>query len=168
MSKIGIVLLLVLLLSCKGEKKAEKIDTHPVGKTISEFEVVETMKGKVLWRLGAKKAYIYGDTTVINDVHLSFYDTDGEVSSVLTSDSGYVFPSSDMLAKGNVVVTSMESGRILKTETLYWKQKREKIVSEDSVTIVTEDGVVKGNCFESNPNLTEIKMREVKAKGEQR
>jgi LPS export ABC transporter protein LptC len=168
MSKVRIVLLFVILLSCKREKKPEEIGTRPVDKTIREFEVVETVKGKVLWRLGAERAYVFRDTTLIYDVHLSFYNIDGKISSVLTSDSGYVFPSGDMLAKGNVVVTSMESGRILKTETLSWKQKRKKIVSGDSVTIIVEDGVVKGSGFESNPNLTEMKIKEMRAKGEER
>jgi LPS export ABC transporter protein LptC len=158
MSKVRIVLLFVILLSCKREKKPEEIGTRPV----------ETVKGKVLWRLGAERAYVFRDTTLIYDVHLSFYNIDGKISSVLTSDSGYVFPSGDMLAKGNVVVTSMESGRILKTETLSWKQKRKKIVSGDSVTIIVEDGVVKGSGFESNPNLTEMKIKEMRAKGEER
>ncbi len=169
MSKIRIVLLIFLfLLSCKREREPGKIDTRPVDKTIEKFEVVETIKGKMLWRLCAERAYVYGDTTLICDVHLFFYNTEEETSSVLTSDSGYVFPSGDMLAKGNVVVTSMESGRILKTEILSWEQERGKIVSKESVTIITENGVIKGNAFESSPNLTEIKIREVRATGEEK
>jgi len=169
MNNIIIVLLLVLFnLSCNEEKKPETMDTHPADKTMKKFEVVETMKGGILWRLRADSADVYEDTTLIYDVDISFYDADGEISSILTSDSGYIFPSGDMLAKGNVVVTSMESGRILKTETLFWRQEKEKIMSEDSVTIIVEDGIVEGDGFESDPNLTKIKIRKIRAVGDER
>ncbi len=167
MKKLNTFLLFtLLLLSCGKEGTNKKAEEHTADKTIQEFEVVETVRGKILWRLQAKRADISGDTSRINDVNLSFYDLDEKISSILTADAGYVFPSGDMLAKGNVVVISMESGRKLFTETLSWKQEKYKIVSDDSVTIFTEDGIIKGDNFESNPNLTEIKIREMRAVGE--
>ncbi len=167
MSYLRVLLIcVILLLSCKEKNKEESFKIHSADKTIQEFEVVETVMGRMLWRLQAKKASISGDTTKIIDVNLSFYDSKGAISSILTSDSGYVFSSGTMLASGSVVVRSMESGRKLKGETLYWKQEQGRIFSHERVTIFTEDGIIVGDNFESNPTLTNIKIREVKAVGE--
>ncbi|MCD5384067.1 LPS export ABC transporter periplasmic protein LptC [candidate division WOR-3 bacterium] len=157
-----VIVLLFLLFSCNVEEKSEEVERLGVDKRVKRFEVVETVRGKIKWKLLSERAYVYEDTTVIHNVHLSFYNEFEEVSSILTSDSAYLFVSGDMRAEGNVVVTSMETDRILKTERLFWEQERERIVSRDSVTIKKENRVLRGRDFESNPDLTEIKMRGIR------
>lgn len=168
-ANLNIILLCsLLILSCRKEKEEERVGIHKADKTIQNFKVVETVRGKILWRLDAKKANIYSDTTVVNDLKLIFYDQDGNISSVLTADTGYTYPSGDLLARGGVHVESVDPRRILTTKTLYWKHEGNKIVSKDSVTIFTEDGLIKGTNFESNPDLTEIKLQQMVGVGEER
>ena len=58
----------------------------------------------------------------------------------------------DMVAYGNVVVVS-DSGVTLYTDTLYWDNGNQKIISKIPVMIISENDSLYGDTFISDPSL---------------
>ena len=70
--------------------------------------------------------------------------------------------SRDFEAIGDVLVVS-EDGRTLRTERLSWVDRRQRIVSEDFVTMTTADGdTLQGDGFESDQSLNYWTIRRPK------
>lgn len=89
-----------------------------------------------------------------NGVVVDFYNNEGQHTSNLVAQEGKMHENSgDVEALGNVVVVS-DSGITLFTEHLRWNNRREKIVSEEFVTIATPAGdTLYGHGFESDQLL---------------
>lgn len=88
-----------------------------------------------------------------NQVAVDFFDSNERHMSHLTADRALVYENSnDFLAQGNVVVVS-DSGLTLYTEEVKWEHRREKIVSETFITLVTEQDTLYGVGFESDSDL---------------
>ena len=103
-----------------------------------------------------------GITEMDEGVRIQFFDRDGTVSSVLTSDTVVLEDKTkDIEAGGNVVVTSKDSVR-LETDLLRWDHRKERIFADGWVRISSKEGVETGVGFESDPDLRRWSMREVK------
>lgn len=105
----------------------------------------------------AKEHRVSFDDGVVVD----FYGKNGEHSSKLTSERGILYESNnDVEALGNVIVVS-DSGTTLHTEKLRWLSQREKIVSDEFVTITTAKGdSLYGKGFESDATMKEWSIRQ--------
>ena len=108
-----------------------------------------------------KQKTVYFDEGVIVD----FYDKDGRHTSKLTSDKGKLDEKTNGVeAYDNVVVVS-DSGVTLETEKLWWDNEIEKVVTDQFVTITTvEKDTLYGVGFESDQNLTNLIIKDVRGK----
>jgi LPS export ABC transporter protein LptC len=105
-------------------------------------------------------------TLLDGGVHLDFFDEYGRHSSVLTSESGKADESTNNLeAIGNVVVTS-DSGVVVRTQHMYWDNKRQKIYSDDFVRITSPKETLQGAGFESDQNLHNYRIFKVSGSSE--
>jgi LPS export ABC transporter protein LptC len=94
---------------------------------------------------GIRKAVLFADhlqkfedenLTYLDNVKIDFYDENENISSVLTSKRGRVNElSRDMFAIDSVVAIS-DSGVVLTTDELVWKNKEKKIMTDKFVTII--------------------------------
>ena len=92
-------------------------------------------------------------TLISEGVKVDFYNSQGEHTSVLTSEGGEVKDQNqNMTAYGNVIVVS-DSGLTLYTDTLLWDNEKQKIISEIPVMITSEKDTLFGDSFISDPNL---------------
>lgn len=111
---------------------------------------------------GILKAILYTDNlkvyerpkeTLLEGVHIDFYDEFGQKSSKLTSKFGKIDDlSKNMYAIDSVVAVS-DSGVVLTSDELLWKNKEKKIVTEKFVRIVSEDEIIEGYGLESDQDL---------------
>ncbi|MDE3059322.1 MAG: LPS export ABC transporter periplasmic protein LptC [Bacteroidota bacterium] len=100
-------------------------------------------------------------TLLDSGVHLDFFDADGKHSSVLTAESGKADEGTyNLEAVGNVVVTS-DSGVVVRTQRMYWDNKRQKIYSDDFVRITSPKEKLQGTGFESDQNLHNYRIFKV-------
>lgn len=85
---------------------------------------------------------------------VDFYNTAGQHTSNLVSERGVLYEgTNDVEASGKVVVKS-DSGMTVWTSRLRWENTRQKIVSNDFVTIATaENDTLHGHGFISDQNL---------------
>jgi hypothetical protein len=65
----------------------------------------------------------------------------------------------DVVALGNVVVIS-DSGITLRSDSLRWDSRRQKVLTEAFVTIARANGeTLRGFGFESDPNLKHLSIK---------
>ena len=161
---IKIIFLLIIslvLISCSDEKLKPKIDQSITSEELPDQEsniatITFTEEGKL-------KAILYADNIqvssekkekLLRNMKIDFFNDEEKNSSVLTSLHGKIDDNTqDMYAIDSVVAVS-DSGVVLTTDELVWKNKSKKIVTDKFVRIVNKDEVIEGYGFESDQNLT--------------
>ncbi|MFA5033374.1 MAG: LPS export ABC transporter periplasmic protein LptC [bacterium] len=165
----NILILLLLTAGCKGQKKHDSVSDFeknlPDGsQVIMNFNLTECANGETSFKLAASKAIVYSETTLVYRIKLNFFKK-GAFYGELLADSGTLFTETDdMEAFGNVKVTGIE-GAVLESNELKWSNARQKIYTEEQVLITTKDKKISGKNFESNPDLTNIKLKETSGSG---
>jgi LPS export ABC transporter protein LptC len=87
-----------------------------------------------------------------------FFDERGQQTSVLTSEEGKVDEYTNNLeAQRNVVVTSNDQ-TTLKTQKLFWDNRRALIHTPEFVQITTPKERLQGHGFESEQNLKNYRI----------
>jgi len=97
--------------------------------------------------------------TILKDgVRVDFYNEEGVLRSILTSEEGKVYDDKqDMYANGHVVVRS-ENGTTLYTNELFWNNSEQKIISKVPVKITTLSDTLYGDTFKSDPDLVDYEI----------
>ena len=150
--------MMILLLGCSpAEEEVIEIDEKKYPDQESwNTEIILTKNGQ-------KRAIVLaGHLTKNNDestmvldeiVDVDFFDAEQSHLSHLKSHQARVNETTnDLLASGNVVVVS-DSGETLFTEELRWDHRRERIISEVFITMVSDQDTLTGIGFESDSDL---------------
>ena len=115
-----------------------------------------TDSGKItgILRAGYVAKYSQDRFTILDSgIVVDFFNERYEHTSVLTARRGRVNDITNALeARGSVVVRS-DSGTVLKTEELYWNNKRERVYTEAFVEIVSPTEEIRGMGLESDQSL---------------
>jgi len=100
-------------------------------------------------------------TLLDSNITVDFFNDRFEHTSVLTALRGRVDDvTNDFEARGNVVVRS-DSGTVLKTEELFWDNKRGRVHTEDYVEIRSPTEEISGMGLESDQSLTHYTIARV-------
>jgi len=156
----SILLITLVFLSCS-EEKIQPIKTSNI--TEDEIPSHESWKTKIIFSdLGLNKAVLFTDhlkkyelqkVTLLEGVKIDFYDKDQRKTSFLTSVYGKVDDlTRNMYAIENVVVKN-DSGTVLKTSELLWRNNDQKIITDKFVSIKSSKEIIEGYGMESDQNL---------------
>jgi LPS export ABC transporter protein LptC len=97
-------------------------------------------------------------TQMSQGVKVHFFNREGKLTSILTSDSGNVDEATNNLeAQKNVVVISSDSSRMI-TEQLFWDNQRQLIYTTEYVQITTVKEKLQGHGFESDQSLKHYRV----------
>ena len=112
----------------------------------------------VLWA-GHIASYSQSRVTLLDDsIHVDFYNTQGEHSSLLTARRGKVNDATqDFEAYDNVIVVS-DSGTTLKTERLFWTNLEQKIHTDAFVDITSPTERIMGHGMVSDQGLKNYRI----------
>lgn len=163
-----VVCLAALYISCgEIDNSEQSIGTRDIpDQEFADFSTYESDSGVVQWILEAPVARIYNARKLLVTIQprITFFNEQGETTSVLTADKGeYQQVSHDLTALGNVVVTSRQ-GYMLETESLVWVNEMEEIHTEDFVRFIKENDILTGYGFRSDPELQNVTIhRDVEA-----
>jgi LPS export ABC transporter protein LptC len=160
-----LLLMNITLFSCEEEsaKKSQKAVSHKTYADQMTWDATSSLTNegrKVgIIKAGLIKKFNKKAITLLSDsIQVDFYDKFGRHTSVLNALGGKVFDQKqDMIAYGNVVVVS-DSGITLQTDTLFWDNKRRKVVSEIPVIFTTLSDTLFGDSFEADPDLTNYQI----------
>ncbi|MFN0204218.1 MAG: LPS export ABC transporter periplasmic protein LptC [Bacteroidia bacterium] len=175
----GLLLLLLscMLMGCEEEEKLPALPKPGDDKILKEvfnvtfwFSEFGNLKakletGKVTEKNDGKpeNPQIYHYLT--NGVTIHFYDATGKPETRITCKEGRLNKADNMAElNGNVVVTRLSDNAMLRTEQLFWEEKKSKLYSLVHTSIQEPDRDLEGEYFESNTSFTRFQLS--KAKGE--
>lgn len=127
----------------------------------TDFVTLESDSGRVQWKLTAPRAnrYTKEKLVMLENPVIEFFDKEGQHQTTLVSDAGeYSEATRDMLAFGNVLVESVE-GDVLETDSLYWSNELDKILSDSFVKLTRGRDVITGYGLECDPNLNSVDIK---------
>jgi LPS export ABC transporter protein LptC len=158
-SLLGIIVI-SLIVSCTEEKIKPIVDNSEVKGSIPSHEswnskITFTSDGKIKAVLHSEylKKYDEERISLLEKIKIDFYNTDQEMKSELTANRGKVDDATqDMYAIENVVASN-DSGTVLRTEELKWRNSDQKIVTDKFVKITSPNDIIEGYGFESDQHL---------------
>lgn len=113
-------------------------------------------------RILADTAFFLADQPVVelHGLTVNFYDSNGALTSILSSDAGtYDWDTGDMTATGSVVVINPQEGRRIETSIMHYDRLRHRIWGDEPTRMIEADGtIVQGSTFDSDASLTEVNL----------
>lgn len=167
-----LIVFVVFFVSCVNETEEKytkevqiKLEQLPdqLAKDISvEFMDSSFLRAK-LWAKVGKVYYQRGETWLFDSIKLEFYSkVSGKRQSILTADSAKIDDrTKDMYAFGKVVVVADSPKTILRTTFLEWRNKVQRLYSNEYIEIITPEEEIRGYGFESDLNLHNYKIYRV-------
>ncbi len=127
---------------------------------ISDFQLNESVSGRRLYSLVARRAVVWENESRIDVETLAviFYDDSDRPYSLLTADNGTVWmKTEDLVSRGNVRVETGDS-TVLTTDSLAWSNSRRVIHTGAKVTIESPRGVLAGAGLVADAQLSKIEI----------
>jgi LPS export ABC transporter protein LptC len=157
----------VISFSCQNNN-IEQIKTfsHPPGAPELVADTIEMLYSDsaiIRFRLECPKLLIYEDeeepyNEFPDGFKITQYDKNRKVIAIIMASYGKKFQKKELWeAKQNVVIVT-EKGDSLKTELLYWDQKKELIYTDQYVKIIQPDKNITGVGFESDMQMRKWKI----------
>lgn len=157
--RILFALLAGLLLNCEEERLEEKIQPQLPRITLEKFSLTETKNGKKLWTLEASMANVYDEIISVDTVKIKFYDENEVEFSRLSGLCGQLNTQThNILVKDSVALFTNDSTKLF-TDSLFWQNDSQKILTNSYVRILKHDGtVIKGQGLKTAPDLKKIEI----------
>lgn len=160
MKNLFALLLILILSSCSEEKIQPQISKTSIEGEIPSHEswnskVMFTDEGKIKAILFSNhlRKFELQKETLLEGVKIDFYNKEQRSTSNLISIKGKVDDIlRDMYATGNVIARN-DSGVVLKTEELKWRNVDQKIVTDKFVSITTKKEIIEGYGLEADQSL---------------
>ncbi len=169
MKKVISIFFFVLIIYSCGEEKI-KPQTESLSSD-NEIPSQESWNSKVLFTdNGTLEAILYSDhlkvydeqkVTLLDGVKIDFYGKDGSKTSTLTSLRGKVDDITKNMFAIDSVVAVNDSGTVLTTSELMWRNKDQRILTDRYVTITSKKEIIKGYGFESDQRLDNYVIRNI-------
>lgn len=164
-------LVAMLFLSCQNNN-IDKIKSfsHPPGSPeviANQLEVLYSDSAIIRFKLTCPELKIYDDEEVPHkEFPLGFkieqYNTNNQITSCIEALYGKYYEEKELWeAKQNVVAVT-ENNDTLKTELLYWDEKKDKIYSDQFVKFIRKEQIITGIGFESDLQMRNWKIINVK------
>ena len=162
------ILLVTMFFSCNNSfKEVQKMgvsENEPIG-IAENINLKHTDSGRVTANLLSPKMLDFTNRNFPynefpDGIVLNLYDEQNNKSTVV-SDYAIVYDQTDLLdLQGNVVITTSDN-RVLKTDQLFYNQKKEWLFTNKPVIFKSETDIINGNGFDSNSKFTNAEVLEV-------
>ena len=155
------IFILLIIVNCTGKDVKPKVDSSFV---VEELPAQESWNSKIFFTdSGKTRAILYTghlqvfsnrkETILEDGVKVEFFNSLEVKTTTLTSKRGRVDEKTNDLYAIDSVVAVNDSGIVVKTDELKWRDKDRKIVSDKFVTIESPDEHIEGYGFESDQHL---------------
>lgn len=166
----GMASLVILTLSCENKidfiPKSDLLTLPSV--TVRNFETVYTDSGRLQLTLSAPLMEQYNNAEspyyeFRHGIKVIFYDGHKDPTGSVSAKYAKYNVSARLWELKDSVVVINEGNDKLETEVLYWDEFKDLIYSDRFVRITSEDQIVMGTGFESDPKLNKRKIKKVSA-----
>lgn len=150
---------LFLFSSCEEKGIEEKLDEELPKITLEKFSLTETKAGDKLWTLDAEQARVYDEIIKVDSVKIRFYDKDQIEFSILYAPGGILNRKTHNILVGDSVAVFTNDSTKLFTDSLFWQNDSQKILTDCYVKIIKQDGtVIEGKGLRADPYLKKIEV----------
>ena len=161
---IGLIIIF-LLLNCSGNSIDEDstviLRENIPDQETWDFDFIITNEGMLQSKIQAGHMVKFNSKGLYeldSSVGVDFFSKNGEHTSNIFSDSGFVEENGNFItAKGNVKAVS-DDGVILLSEELKWDKSKNKIYTDKFVTIYSKGDTIRGYGFESDQDMKKWKI----------
>lgn len=155
------IVVIIYLSGCTKENVKPKIDKSLLQDELPDQEswnsrIFFTDSGKTRAILDAGHLKVFAktkETILDSNVRVDFYNTDEIRTTTLTSKQGRVDENTNNLYAFDSVVVVNDSGVVITSEEMMWRNKDRKIISDKYVTIVSPKEKIEGFGFQSDEGL---------------
>ncbi|MFP4622568.1 MAG: LPS export ABC transporter periplasmic protein LptC [Gemmatimonadota bacterium] len=162
--RIGVAALVAILgAGCAGEADpvAEGFRDLPADHVVWDLDTDIKDLGALRARIHADTAYIWEDSakTLMMPVEVKLYDENGQQTANLTADEGELDSNTNkMVARGNVVLVTVDGDRRILTEELHYDPRIGRIWSEVHTVMIEGETRIEGTGFRANEDMTDIEV----------
>lgn len=164
------VVALVAVLACGDERPtATMTAADTADQILVNMTHFVTIEGVQRAKVTADTAYFYSPTQTaeLRTVRITFYDTQGAVTTNLTCRDGtYRWQSGDMEGRGDVRAVTTD-GRTLRTEVLRYSQARNEVSSDRHFVFDAPNRHIEGQGFTSDPEFRNVTAKSPRGTGGQ-
>ena len=155
------IIIYLFIYGCKKEKVEPTVNVQLAVEEIPDQEswnstIFFTDSGKTRAILNAGHIKVFSkikETLLDSNVRVDFYNNEDVHTSTLTSKRGKVDEKTNNLYAIDSVVAVNDSGIVITSDEMMWRNRDRKIVSDKYVTIVSPNEKIEGYGFESDQNL---------------
>ena len=146
----GVIVMLLLLSSCGGKKKA-------MGEAITERDSLPMMT--TCYRVNTEEWSVYDRKkpsywAFEKGVYLEQFDSIFHIEASIKADTAYYYDKERLWKLiGNVDIQNRKGERF-NTELLYWNEATQKVYSDKFIRIQQPDRIITGHGFDSNQQMT--------------
>lgn len=167
---LNIVMLvcMAMFFSCNNSlKEVQKIgvsENEPIG-VAENINLKHTDSGRVTANLISTKMLDYSNrdfpyNEFVDGLTLYLYDDKNQKSTII-ADYAIIYSETDLIdLQGNVVITTQD-GNVLKSDQLFYDQKKQWLFTNNAVTFQTKTDVIHGNGFDSDTKFKKAEVLEV-------
>lgn len=161
--------LLLILASCKEaslQVKTDPLDRSLPDETSYNVRITQYIDSRQEYYLEAKKIERFHDRRMMYGygVSLSTYDKDNRINSTIQADTTIVDDARNIIfAHGHAKMTSPNGS--LTTTKIIWDRAVDEITAPQSVTLVRDGSVLRGENLRTNSKLSFVEMDKVSAEG---
>ncbi len=148
-----------LALSCEKVGSKEDQPQELPNIVLERFWRTETKNGRKMWILSARRAKVYDEVIYADSVQIRFFDDNEKEFSLLTAPGGIMnIKSRDILVGDSVTVLTNDSTKLF-TDSLFWQNDSQKIMTDGYVKILKKNGsVIEGKGLRTDPYLRKIEI----------
>jgi LPS export ABC transporter protein LptC len=155
------ILIWLFIYGCKKEKVEPTVNVQLTAEQIPDQEswnstifFTDSGKTKAILYSGHIKVFANTKETLLDsNIRVDFYNNEEIHTSTLTSKRGRVDEKTNNLYAIDSVVAVNDSGIVITSDVMMWRNNDRKIVSDKYVTIVSPKEKIEGYGFESDQNL---------------
>ncbi len=145
--------------TCEKTDIQEKLSEDLPHISLEQFSLTETKTGKKLWILDAQQARVYDEIVRVDSVKIRFFDKDQVEFSILHAPGGILNRKTHNILVGDSVFVVTNDSTKLFTDSLFWLNDSQRIVTNRHVKIVKQDSIViEGKGLRADPYLNKIEI----------
>ena len=149
----------LLVTGCDDEQVTVAVHEELPRIIIEEFSLTETRKGEKLWILDADLAREYDAVITVDSVRIRFFNKEEVEFSVLYAPGGILNKATHNVLVGDTVIVLTNDSTKLYTDSLFWLNDSQIIMTNRDVMIVKQDStVIKGTGLRADPYLEKIEI----------
>jgi len=155
------IIIWLFIYGCTKEKVEPTVNVKFISEEIPDQEswnstIFFTDSGRTRAILNAGHLKVFSktrETILDSNIRIDFYNNDEVHTTTLTAKRGRVDEKTNNLYAIDSVVAVNDSGIVITSDEMMWRNKDRKIVSDKYVTIVSANEIIEGYGFESDQNL---------------